>query len=465
MIGRLQAVIRSRHVWRDVGMAVFLVTGATSISLVLFATFGTARIGILFLTAVMMAGATRGLRSSGVAVLLATISYNYFLAGRGAQFQLPTDEELHNLVLFSIAAFFSGVLTGRLRLSERRAIRQLAVVDTLLEVERAAEDATDEAILLERITSVVAEGPPALKLTIAPATAEAAPSDGDPVGGRTNPVVVDGETVAVLVWNPASAEFEEFIVLLTDRVESYLARMQASRIADRLQLERGRNLLLASVSHDFRTPLATIIAATSSLIDLDGDADRKTRLRLLTAARSEAERLDRFVNQLLEAMRRTPDGVMTPVQGPLDATDRLRTLAERFNGPAGWPQVKVSGKESLIRADDLLFAQAFSNIIENAVKHSPVDAAVNVNVQEAGNKVMITIEDEGPGVPEADLAGIFDRYFQAAPRKKRSGYGIGLAVARFNVNAMGGEIRAANRPPGGLQVVVEFVGVDDNDGC
>ncbi len=465
MISRLLAVIRSRSLWLDVGIALVFVAGATLASLILFAIFGTARTGILFLTAVMLAGATRGLTASGVAALLATIFYNYFMVGREAGFQLPTDQEFHNLVLFSVAAFFSGILTGRLRASERTAIRQLAVVDALLEVERVAEDATDEAILLKRITSVVADRLPALRLTVAPATAEDAPSGGDPVGDRTVPVILDGETVAVLAWKSGSAEFGEFVVLLANRVESFLGRMRASRIAGRLQLERGRNLLLASVSHDFRTPLATIIAATSSLIDLDGDADRKTRLRLLTAARSEAERLDGFVNQLLEAMRRTPDGVMTPVQGPVDATDRLRTLAERFNGPAGWPQVKVSGKECLIRADDLLFAQAFSNIIENAVKHSPVDAVVNVGVREAGNKVMITVEDEGPGVPEADLAGIFDRYFQAASRKKRSGYGIGLAVARFNVNAMGGEVRAANRPPGGLQVIVEFVGVDDSDGC
>lgn len=465
MNSRFLSVIRSRSLWLDVGTAFVFVAGATSISLILFAIFGTARTGILFLTAVMLAGTTRGLTSSGVAALLATISYNYFLFGRGDEFQLPTSAEVHNLVLFSVAAFFSGVLTGRLRASERSAIRQLAVVDALLDVERAVHDATDEATLLKRIETVVEERLPALNLRLALAMAPDAQSPSDPAEGRTAPVTLDGETVAVLAWTPGAAEFDEFVTLLTDRVESYFVRARSARIANRLQLERSRNLLLASVSHDFRTPLATIIAATSSLIDLDDEADRKTRLRLMTAARSEAERLDGFVNQLLEAMRSSPDGVTTPAVGPVGATDRLRTLAERFNAPAGWAQVEVIGEECLIRADDLLFSQAFSNIIENAVKHSPADAVVKVSVREAGNSVMITVEDQGPGVPEADLAGIFDRYFQAGSRKKRSGYGIGLAVARFNVNAMGGEVRAANRPSGGLQVIVEFAGAGDSDGC
>ena len=459
------AGLTARSVRNDFLVAVALITGATAVSLSLFAIFGSARIGILFLTAVMLAGVTRGLTSSAVAALFATLSYNYFLAGQEYQFQLPTGEEFHNLVLFSVAAFFSGVLTGRLRASELSAIRRSAVLDCLLLVERVVEDAADEATLLKRITTAVEAGLPALKLSVSPVTAEGARPAGDSVRGSSIPVVLDGETVAVLAWTPGPAEYDEFIALLTDRVESYLARMRASRVASRLQLERGRNLLLASVSHDVRTPLATIIAATSSLIDLDGEADRKTRLRLMTAARSEAERLDRFVNQLLEAMRRTPDGVTTPVVGSVDVMDRLRTLAERFNAPAGWSQVEVSGDGCLIRADDLLFSQAFSNIIENAVKHSPIDAPVKISVRETGNKVLVTVEDQGPGVPEADLAGIFERYFQVGTRKKRSGYGIGLAVARFNVNAMGGDIRAVNRPTGGLEIIAEFAGGSSGDGC
>lgn len=463
MIGRISTIIRSRSLWLDVVTPFAVIGGATLVGLGLIAVFGTARTGIVFLTAVMLVGATRGLKSSLVAALLATFSYNYFLAGREFQFQLPTNEEFHSLVLFSVAAFFTGSLTGRLRTSELSARRRLAVVDALLEVEREAEACDGEIELLERITATVAASLPTLGLRLR--AVGDPPAAGDEAEGAARPIMIDEDTVAILSWTPGPDEFDEFIDLLADRVESYIARKRASRVASRLQLERGRNLMLASVSHDFRTPLATIIAATSSLIDLDGEVDRKTRLRLMTAARAEAERLDQFVNQLLEAMRRAPDGVTDVAAGSVEVVERLRGLADRFNGAAGLTQVKVSGAPCLIRADDMLFSQAFSNIIENAVKHSPIDAAVEIVVRQAGSRVTIIVEDEGPGVPEADLAGIFERNFQVSSKKKRSGYGIGLAVARFNVNAMGGEIRAANKPAGGLQIIAEFASGVDGEGC
>lgn len=464
MIGPVPTVFRSRGLWIDVTAAVGVIAGATLISLGLFAAFGTARTGILFLTAVMLVGASRGLRASLLAALLATGSYNYFLAGQDLRFQLPTDEELHNLVLFTVAAFFTGSMTGRLRASEHSAVRRLMVVETLLHVERAAEGCAVEKVLFERITAAVAGSLPTLNMDLRVPPAGDALSGEDDAGGATLPILVDDETVAVLTWTPGPAEYDEFIDLLADRVESHVARIRATHLASRLQLERGRNLMLASVSHDFRTPLSTIIAATSSLIDLDGEVDRKTRLRLLTAARSEAERLDQFVNQLLEAMRRTPDGVTTVTVQAVDVIERLRSLAERFNVATGRPQVQVSGDRCLIRADDLLFSQAFSNLIENAVKYSPIDGTVGITVRQSGGRAAITVEDQGAGVPEADLAGIFERNFQVSPKKKRSGYGIGLAVARFNVNAMGGEIRAANRPSGGLQIIAEFASHADGEG-
>lgn len=456
MTGRLAAAVRSRPLWLDIGIGLAVVAGATLVCLALFAVFGTARTGIVFLTSVMLVGATRGLRSSLIAALLATFSYNYFLAGREYEFQLPTDEEFHNLVLFSVAAFFTGSLTGRLRASESSAVRRLTVVDALLHVERVSEDCADEPMLLERITASVAASLPALELTLKSPPAEGAKAAGESTGQASFPVMVGAERVAVIAWTPGPAEFDDFIELLADRVGSHIARMRALQVASRLQLERGRNLLLASVSHDFRTPLATIIAATSSLIDLHDRVDEATRLRLLTAARAEAERLDQFVNQLLEAMRRAPDGVADVAVASIDVVQRLRDVAERFNGSGGWAQVRVSGQPCLILADDMLFSQAFSNVIENAVKHSPVDAPVEVTVSETGARVTVIVEDQGPGVPEADLAGIFERNVQAGSKKKRPGYGIGLAVARFNVNAMGGEIRAANRPSGGLRIIAEF---------
>lgn len=440
----------------DVAAAVGIVAIATVFSTALVVGFGGTRIGILFLTAVMIAGAARGLISSLMAALLATLTYNYFLTGRPYGFQLPTVDEIHNLVLFSVAAVITGALTGRIQASNRSATRRTAALETLLDVERVAEDAPDESTLLERVSSVVHANLPSLGLTILGPPSSGPPSFGDLAKRSTRPIRLEGETIGVLTWTRGHAEFDDFVELLADRLASFIAGMRARSLAGSLQVERSRNLLLASVSHDFRTPLATIIAATSSLIDFETSLDDKRRLRLIEAARDEAERLDRFVNQILEAMRRAPNGVMAASARSLDVRAHLGALADRFNALALWAQVQVGGRRCHILADEVLFSQAFSNIIENAVKHSPVDAAVKIRVRKSGDQIEIVVTDSGPGVPEADLAGIFDRNFQAGSEKKRSGYGIGLAVARFDLEAIGGELQAANKPGGGLQITARF---------
>lgn len=459
-----RALLPFRPLWGDVAIAIACITLATLVAHGLVAIFGATRAGVVFLTAILLAGAFRGLWGSLFAALLATLSYNFFLMGRDFSFQILTGDEVHNLVLFSVAAVFTGGLAGRLKSSERSAIRRTTALATLLRIDQLAESSFSESVLMERATATVQASLPTLRLTASASSMTGTPGVETGANIRTGPIMLEGETVGHLVWTAGYAEYEEFVALLADRLAGFVAAMRARDLARRLQIERSRNLLLASVSHDFRSPLATIVAATSSLIDLDGEIDGKARLRLITAARDEAERLDRFVSHLLEAMRRAPDGVMTATVGIVDVRARLQVLADRFNAPALWLQVQVSGPACQIMADEMLFSQAFSNIIENAVKHSPVASSVQVRIRKLGRKVEVVVEDSGPGVPESDLADIFERYFQAAPEMKRSGYGIGLAVARFNLDAMGGEVRALNRPEGGLQIIVQFAAGKDGRG-
>lgn len=453
-----------RRLLIDLAVAIGIVAAATAISTALFAVFGGTRIGIVFLSAVMLAGAYRGMASSIAAALLATLSYNYFLTGRALSFQLPTADELHNLVLFCVAAVITGTLTSRIKASERSAIRRTGALETLLEVERVAQTAEDEGVLFKRVNAAINASLPVLNLTVS-ATPRPTSSSTPSIPRRSSrDIRVDGDVIGHLTWSSGPAEFDEFIDLLAERLSTSVAGMRSRTLGRKLQIERSRNLLLASVSHDFRTPLATIITASSTLIDFREQLDDSQRLRLLTAARDEAERLDQFVNQLLEAMRRAPDGAITASAKVLDVRTHLQALADRFNAPALWPQVKVSGARCRILADEILFSQAFSNIIENAVKHSPIDGSVVIKVRRAGDRVEVVVSDSGPGVPEDDLAHIFDRYFQAGPDKHGSGYGIGLAVARFNVEAMGGELRASNKPHSGLQITATFAaGMADED--
>ena len=440
----------------DLAVAGAIVSAATLTSVALFATFGATRIGIVFLTSIMLAGASRGMASSVPAAVLATLSYNYFLAGRPMGFQLPTLDEMHNLVLFSIAAVVTGALTGQIKASERSAIYRAQALETLLKVERIAATADNEVALFNGINATVQAGLPILNLSATAAGRSAPETPPARTHMSIRDIRVDGGVVGHLAWSQGPAEFDAFIDLLAERLAGFIGRMRSRTLAQRLQIERSRNLLLASVSHDFRTPLATIITASSTLIDFSDQLDDDKRLRLLQATRDEAERLHQFVNQLLEAMRRAPDGVITASAKVLDVRTHLHALATRFNTLAEWPQVQVTGEPLRILADEILFSQAFSNIIENSIKHSLQADPVIIRVRMAADHVEIVVEDSGPGVSEADLPGLFDRYFQASSGKAASGYGIGLAVARFNVEAMGGELQATNRPGSGLQMTARF---------
>ncbi|KQY75391.1 ATP-binding protein [Brevundimonas sp. Root1423] len=438
----------------DLLVPLVILTIATLMASGLSVFLATPRVGVLFLTAVMLSGAARGLTGGLFAALVGTLSYNYFLVGNRTGFQFPTDDELYNMALFVAAAVLTGMLTARLRTARKSATRRADILKTLLLVERMGDAAVVEESLLTNVEKTVREVLPSLAFELWSPKAPPAASEVARVGRLTREVVTDGEVVGVLSWCSGAKDFDSFVELLADRLAVLIGVIRSRDLADRLKTERVRTLLLASVSHDFRSPLATIIAATSSLIDLDDQLSSSTRLRLISSARDEAERLDRFVNQLLGAMRN--DNAEARETEPLEVVAQLQILADRFNSPLLRAQVEVAGTKCRLSVREALFSQAFANIIENAVKHSPVDETVKVRARRVGDKIHVVVDDRGPGVPKADLDRIFDQYFQAGPGKGRNGYGIGLTVARFNINAMGGAVDAANRPGGGLRVTAQF---------
>lgn len=214
---------------------------------------------------------------------------------------------------------------------------------------------------------------------------------------------------------------------------------EARLIADR---EGLRTALLSSLSHDLRTPIATILASASSLVEHDSRFDQTTRRELLDTIQEQAERLNRYVSNLLE-MTRLESGVlalkralMEPAEAMISALEhtRRRLVGRRIERVFTAPNVMIS-------VDPVLIEQALVNILENAAEFGPPGSVVRVGVARENGEVILTVADQGPGVSAAERPQIFEKFFRGgAPRRREGGVGLGLAVAKGIVEAFGGQI-------------------------
>lgn len=223
--------------------------------------------------------------------------------------------------------------------------------------------------------------------------------------------------------------------------------------------ERLRSAMLTSVSHDLRTPLASIIGALSSLRSYRDRYDELTRDELLGTALSEAERLDRFVGNLLD-MTRLDAGVIVPKREAVEVGDLVSTTLRRAA-----PLLKdrtvvpnVAADLPALSLDFVLAEQVLFNLLDNAVKYSPPGGRIEIEARRTGARVEIVVRDEGPGIAPAALEHLFEKFYRADDGdRRRAGTGLGLAIAKGFVEVQGGTIAARNRGDrSGAEFVVSY---------
>jgi two-component system sensor histidine kinase KdpD len=250
------------------------------------------------------------------------------------------------------------------------------------------------------------------------------------------------------VGNQAAIAIER--LTLADDIDQ--ARLGAER-------ERLRSAMLTSVSHDLRTPLASIIGALSGLKSYRDRYDEQTRDELLGTALSEAERLDRFVGNLLD-MTRLDAGAIAPKREAVDVGDLVSTALRRAMPilkdkvvvpvvPPGLPPLSL---------DFVLAEQVLFNLLDNAAKYSPAGGRIEVEARPVAGAVEIVVRDEGPGIPADALDRLFHKFYRAdAGDRQRAGTGLGLAIAKGFVEALGGTIAARNRTDrSGAEFIVRY---------
>lgn len=216
------------------------------------------------------------------------------------------------------------------------------------------------------------------------------------------------------------------------------------------ETEKLRATLLSSISHDLRTPLASIMGAASSLIGYGAGYDESTREDLLLTIQEEAERLNRFVGNLLD-ITRLESGRLELKREWVEIQDVIGTSLARLRGPLREHRVVVEIEPDvpLLRLDVVLMEQVFVNVLDNAAKYSPPRTAVTIKAGRSGDGVVIDVTDEGVGVPPADLERIFDKFYRVRNGDRQlAGTGLGLSICRGIVEAHGGTITIAHSKVG-----------------
>jgi two-component system, OmpR family, sensor histidine kinase KdpD len=225
-------------------------------------------------------------------------------------------------------------------------------------------------------------------------------------------------------------------------------RTQAAQAEALAEGNRMRTALLAAVSHDLRTPLASIKAGVSSLRQTDVDWSAADEETLLATIEENADRLDGLIGNLLD-MSRLHTGSLQPFLRPI-TIDEVAPVALRGLDDSANVQLGVPDGMPLMLADPGLLERVLANLFANALHHSPPDRPPALRARHVANTVVIEVIDHGPGVPNELKTRIFEPFQQFDERKV--GVGLGLAVAKGFTEAMGGAIVAADTPGGGLTV-------------
>ncbi len=253
--------------------------------------------------------------------------------------------------------------------------------------------------------------------------------------------------------------FWTFLDQATSLIERVRLQRETMRIEVLQRTDALRSALLSSVSHDLRTPLTSIKASASSLLQEDVQWDEETRRGFARSIEHEADRLNRLVGNLLD-MSRIEEGALRPqkewysLAGLIhDVVGRLRPMLEGRS-----VQVNLPGDLLLVDLDYLQIDQVLTNLLENAVRYTPAESPIEVNAHVEGEQVTFSVADRGPGIPAEDLEHVFDKFYRVLhsqrPGNYPSGSGLGLAVCKGVVEAHGGRIWAKQRAGGGLVVSV-----------
>jgi two-component system sensor histidine kinase KdpD len=238
---------------------------------------------------------------------------------------------------------------------------------------------------------------------------------------------------------------------LRDQSALAIERVQLVEEMDRVErtaeTERLRSALLTSISHDLKTPLASVLGSAGTLRDIGEKLTDAEKADLLATIIDESERLNRFIANLLD-MTKIESGAVLPNVALHDVGEIVGSALRRAGRILAHHHVELdlAPDAPMLELDPVLFEQALFNLLDNAAKYAPPDTTIRVQSWRDGGTVCLRVLDEGGGIPAADLEHVFDKFYRVQKTDHvRAGTGLGLAISRGFVEAMKGSIVAANR--------------------
>jgi two-component system sensor histidine kinase KdpD len=431
-----------------------------------------ANLSLLFMTGVLVVAVRFGLWPSIYAGILSFLIFNFFFTPPIFTFSVTEKGDLATLVFFLLMASLSSNLAARMRdaVSNREhAVRRATTLQLL--TRSVAGAATREQVLLTLANHLAdhfdcaaeiiidSENRPARIFVSAAgnssirATRKGSSRDAtDDPAWTTWPVETSHGPYGVVALHRTGLTADEtaYIDALVSQASVALERIHLAAELEAANLEservKMRAGLLSSVSHDLRTPLSSIIGAASSLIAYEKSLKPVDRDALLHSVLSEAERLDRYVQNLLD-MTRVEHGSLDLKWDWEDLRDLVSAAARRLkmSNRNIQLQTRISPDAQLIRVHGDLIEQVLVNLLDNAIRYTPDGGIVRVAAKREGDAVVIEIVDEGPGIPESDRQKVFDAFYRVNEGDRKSGTGLGLSICRGIVRAHHGDVTA--EPP------------------
>ncbi len=452
---------------------------------------GAGSVDLVFLLGVVLVASYGGLWPALFATAVSLLAYNFFFLPPTWTFTIADPTNVAALVVFTIVTFLVANLAARARAEAVVARSRAAATEALYSFSRklAAVGTIDDVLwatayqiasmLDMRVVLLLAEDgdfavragyPPEDQLDEADiAAAKWAFANNQPAGrgadtlpgarrffmplstgrGPIGAVGIDGDEKGGPLLTPDQRRLLDALAgqaaLAIERV--FLAE-DVERSRRDAEADRLRQALLSSISHDLRTPLAAILGAVGTLRGYGTGLDAATRDELLATTEAEAERLNRFINNLLD-MTRLEAGAIRPATVPTDPDEIVGSLAERVAGVVSGHRfvVDVAPRLPMVAVDPVLIEQALFNLVDNAAKYAPAGTTITLSARREGDTVALAVLDEGPGLGAEELERVFDKFYRVEKGDSvRAGTGLGLSISRGFVEAMGGSLSAAPRP-------------------
>jgi two-component system sensor histidine kinase KdpD len=490
---RTRAAPRAAMRKRKFGYAALVVGGCSLVAAFLADHLALANLIMVYLLGLIVVAALWGRGPAVLASVLSVLAFDFFFVPPRLSFAVADTQYLFTLSVMLAVALVISNLTARVRDQAEAARARERRTAALYAVSRACASAgeTYDVVriagqrLAEVFESEVAIFLPHRDGRLAAAFAENAPFASDPketsvaqwvfdhanrAGRGTStlpgsvalylPLLVSTGAVGVLGVRPGGdgkpldserlhllEAFASQIALAVERT-NLAAEAQAAEL--QAETESMRSALLASVSHDLRTPLAAIGGASSTLLRAEISLPEASRRELLQSINEEAERLNRFIANLLD-MTRLEAGAITVRKEWQPVEEVIGAALGQLDAALAGREVRthVSDSLPLVPLDTALVVQALANLLENAVKYTPAGSPIEIGARIEKDCVVFEVSDRGAGIATGEEGRVFDKFYRLANGSAQPGAGLGLAICKAIAAAHGGTASAANRPAGG----------------